>query len=109
LKKVFNHSLVKKLEKEGKSFGGYLFKHGAKAAQDAQRALKEGMSQVRGAMAENLNRPSAQSSWKYREDGEVESPGVERPREAAHIQMAETLLSVDPSSRCVVCFTSALV
>eukprot|EP00873_Tetraselmis_striata_P042434 jgi/Tetstr1/462698/TSEL_007664.t1 len=69
------------------------------AAAEAQKALKEGMSSVRGAMAENLNRPSAQNSWRYREDGEVESPGVERARSAVHIQMAETLLGVDSSTR----------
>jgi len=98
-KGVFNHSLVKKLEKEGGKLGGLLMKHGAKAAAEAQKALKEGMSSVRGAMAENLNRPSAQNSWRYREDGEVESPGVERARSAVHIQMAETLLGVDSSTR----------
>mmetsp|Transcript_12301 Transcript_12301/g.34553 ORF Transcript_12301/g.34553 Transcript_12301/m.34553 type:complete len:767 (-) Transcript_12301:350-2650(-) len=90
-------SLFGKLSKEGNKIGGLLMKHGAKAANQATKAVKQGMNQVREIVNDNLH--GASGTWTFNDDGMLEATGASASTSAVHIQMADTLLGVDPATR----------
>ena len=96
-------SLFSKFGKEGSKLASFAVKHGARAAEQASKAVLQGVTQARDMYNENLHQGAP--AWKTSDDGTVFPEGTSGGAPAApeatasQIKMAETLLEQDPATR----------